>query len=271
VRRWWGRCGLAGLFFVLLLARSGGGLGPSSLCGQLNDLFVLGTFVCALAAGVFFVIALGSTVGSLLAAVSGVLPKGAVAVTEPAPPPLYSTPPTPVGDAMAQRSPLWRWLQAAAVVVAAWFILAVPSGCVPFRVCGQGAEVARAAGPSVRFVGNAPAHGPSGDAGAAITATFDAKAPWVMRWSSTADRVRIDAFTADAMQTGRYFPDHPSYADGGPNGSTTVNASGSFCVRVELRDLGFEAALNAYYSESRHTGPPPSSRPMSWEVTIAPP
>src|SRR6266446_5655773 len=132
VWRWWGRCGLAGLFFVLLLARSGGGLGPSSLCGQVNDLFVLGTVVCALAAGVFFVIALGSTVGSLLAAVSGVLPKGAVAVAEPAPPPLYSAPPTPVDAGVAQRSPLWRWLPAAAVVGAALLILAVPSGCVPF-------------------------------------------------------------------------------------------------------------------------------------------
>jgi hypothetical protein len=267
---WWGRATAAAVLFIAFLGRSGGGLGPSSVCGGLNDIYVAGTLITFLAVPICLVMGVASTA-------TRVLRRAAPAVAPAQEPPYGAAPsseataPSSEATAPQRRSLVARLLPGAIVVGLALFILAGPSGCVPFRVCAQGAEVARAPGSGLRFFGEDPPSATSD--GASFTATFEATAPWTLRWSSTADRARLDVFTADAMQQGRYFPSlgHPAYAEDGPSGSTTINASGAFCVRVALRDLAFEAARNSYYSESRHSGPPPSSRSMSWEIAIASP
>ena len=256
VRTWLGRMAVAGVLFVAFLGRSGGGLGPSSVCGGLNDLYVLGTVVTALAIPLCF----------MAFVLSGIQQAPRRPATVEAPPPLYS-------DAVPERrNRLVSWLLPRAVVIGlALFILAGPSGCTPFAVCGQGNPIARAPGAAIRFVGEAPDHADAAGTDASYTATFDATAPWVVRWTSTADLTRIDVFPMSAMQQGKYFPDHAAFVDDGPSGSTTVNESGTFCVRIALRDKAFEAAERSYFETRRPTGPAPTPRRMSWEIMVTTP
>jgi hypothetical protein len=259
---WWGRLLAVALFFIAFLARSGGGLGPSSVCGWLDGLYSMATWITLLALPVLFVIALVSSVAKVVRTSQKAIPD------TPLPP--YEQP-SVLTPSPTHRGELRRLVPAALVVAGFGFILFGPSGCVPFRVCDQSEVVSPESGSGRRFSGELPqVVSPFADL-SAYTATFQVNGPWELRWSSTADRVRIDVFTAEAVQTGRYFPEagHTYVDDPRPQGSTTMGAGGTFCVRIELHDETYESAESSYYSTSRPAGPTPVPRRMSWEIVIA--
>ena len=261
---WFGRAVAAGVLFIAFVGRSGGGLGPSSVCGTLNDVYVAGTVISAVAMLLFPVL-------GVLAIVSRALRKPAPAVPD-APQPPYGAelgPDTAIPRRSASRGLLPRVL----IVAIALFVLFGPSGCTQFQVCGQANQIARAPGASLRFAGDLPNPTAAPERDASYTATFEATAPWTARWSSSADLVRVDVFTEAAVQQGNHFPTagHPAFVEDGPSGSTTVSQTGTFCIRIALRDRSYEDAERSYDENRQRTGPRPTPRMMTWDITVTTP
>lgn len=263
---WLARLLVVALFFVALLGRSGGGLGPSTVCGSLEGLYVAATWITLLALPVLFVIAVTSNLSKHLRTAQPAIPD--------APLPPYGEPAAAASPPRQPRSLAARLLPPSLVAGGLIFVLFGPSGCAPFHVCGRADAVPSVPTTELHFTGELPlavAGGSYGDL-SAYTATFDVKGRWELSWNTSADRARVDVFTAEAIQTGRYFPEagHTFVGDSRPSGSTTVEDGGSFCVRIELRDENYERAASSYYSATtRPNGPTPTPRRMSWEISIA--
>lgn len=267
---------LAFLYFVVFLGRSGGGLGPSTMCGEMRTLFVLGTVASVLAAGALLFRAILATAGRI----------GRSSVPRMTDVPSSFNLDVPESRTTGEVAPATprRRLTPFLILLALFGFAAVilaPSGCTAFNVCANADRpvAAEETNPLLRFSGDLPHQkaekGPRDDQLTAYTAVFDATAPWQVTWGTSGDRVRLDVFTSDALQTGNYFPDkgHVKVVLAGREGSERVSQSGRFCVRIELRDEQFENRQSAYYrpDRSQRTGPPPTPRQMSWTVTIGPP
>jgi hypothetical protein len=264
---------LAVLYFFVFLGKSGGGLGPSTMCGEMRTLFVLGTVASFLAAGALFLVAVLATVGRI--------GRSIVPRTTDVPSSFnLDVPESRTTAVVAPATPRRRLTPFLLALLGFAGVILTPSGCTAFNVCANAERPVAAEGtnPLLRFSGELPQKAEKGtrdDGLTAYTAVFDATAPWQVAWGTSGDRVRLDVFTSDAVQSGNYFPEagHVKVVLAGREGSERVSQSGRFCVRIELRDEQFENAQSAYYGPDlrQRTGPPPTPRPMSWTVTIGPP
>ncbi len=278
-RPWWKWFGIACLLFVVGLGRSGGGLGPSSVCEPLQGLLVAGTLVALLAAALLFVVAV---VASTL--------RAAELYARPASSEAHAAASEP-GETLGQEGPssgilgLLRargagLLGGVATIGLAVAVLFAPSGCTPYHFCTQADRpvAPESLSDGLRFAGELPEPRQQGrrDGNDTVyTAIFDAVGPWRMSWTTSADQLRLDVFANDAVQTGTYFPGigsggHLHSVIGGPEGSARVDHTGSFCVRVEIIDRKHYAARATYYSlrSSERRGPEPVPPRQSWTLTI---